>query len=314
MPFGSSSTVRGRQSALRGITLCADARRHLRNSIRHNDLHQGRNIQAPRGRVRDADWPLYAADSPPGQKVRSLVGELWPEAQQRHISIGKDCGTTKISPISCAPLVARKGRAIQAVVESAMKGSKQTPWWESQLPILSREFYNYVRKRLPTLVAEHDDLVNEALSDLSVQIGRHSGAFPATWLQSEAPGETDRARLKRLGLTILRRRIADMFRNQAKEWSQSRDIENYPDFRDFRIAPAEKGVMLAKALRVTLDVLARWPLNDRNLFGLLPEAESHPGAFTPRERHRIRKLREKLRSEIVRQVGSSVKELLRDES
>lgn len=193
-----------------------------------------------------------------------------------------------------------------------MKDRKERPWWETQLPQLSAEMRNYLGKRVPTMKGEHDDLVNEALSDLASVIQRRPSMFPGSWSASGPPREEEQAHLRRLAMRILRRRVSDLFREQARRWARSTDVENLLNVSDPHAPTAERRLMLANALRITLGVLANWSLPDRELFSMGSIGPNRRiKALTARERHRIRKLREELRAEIVSALGASVTEILR---
>lgn len=195
-----------------------------------------------------------------------------------------------------------------------MTPTKQKSWWESQLPDLNRELHRYLKKRLPTLRGDHDDLVNETLLSITQEFGRRSSGFPSTWFGASEPSEADRAHLHRLAIAVLRRRIADFFRNEVPKWNEGVTERDLSGLAAFAAPEAERGMMLAGALRIALAVLANSSKEDRDLLGFLSiGGEGYRRALSARERHRLRRLRERLRAEIVSQLGASVKEILRND-
>lgn len=200
---------------------------------------------------------------------------------------------------------------------SARRAPRQAPWWESELPTLERTLRDHLRRRLPALPHHHDDLINDTLLALSEQILRDRTAVPSSWLHPERPADPrERDYLPRLAITILRRRVADLFRERVRRWSMLA-TEN-PEEREIPAEDpsAERKRLLSRMLQVCMNVLAQTQDTDRDLLGLVSGLDEDPTRSRPltdRERQRLRRLRRRLIEAIQQQLGSSVTELLRDD-
>jgi DNA-directed RNA polymerase specialized sigma24 family protein len=180
------------------------------------------------------------------------------------------------------------------------------------LPAVTQELRAYLHRRLPSLRDHHEDILNETLAALVEQLQRHSSVFPEAWFTPVLTATNeDCARFHRLAMTILMRRIADLFRARASEWG--RRVSDY----DFNITPdqtnLERKALLRQMLQICVEVLANTPEEDRALLALVAgEDQRSQSALQPSERQRLRRLRLKLAEEISHRLGATVSELLRE--
>jgi len=171
---------------------------------------------------------------------------------------------------------------------------------------------------LPALTKEHDDLINETFLSLTKYIRgksqdeKSNDKIPKTQIDTFELSE-----LKKLAITILKRRIADYFRSgTTKWWNQVITYDSdviYSENSYF----SEKNILYIRMLKVCFDALGSMPREDRDLIAFITGQASHKNGIaieakplTSRERQRLRRIRLKLLGEIKRELGFEVSELL----
>jgi hypothetical protein len=188
------------------------------------------------------------------------------------------------------------------------QGTRDIPWWEAQLPLIRSELAAYLARRVPAWRADHDDILNDTLLAVTQQIRLHSSDFPESWFFFEQPAkEEETSRLRKLSMVILQRRIADVFRKRASVLKLHRQFN---DEAKFHQPSAERRVLLARMLEITLSVLSRIPAEDRDLFVLVAGPQAPRKVLDENERQRLHRLRTKLRDEIARQLGADSYDIL----
>jgi DNA-directed RNA polymerase specialized sigma24 family protein len=191
--------------------------------------------------------------------------------------------------------------------------TQRTPWWESELPIIRKELAAYLGRRLPGWRTDHDDLINDTLLALTREIRNHSSGFPASWARPELPeSEDERSHLHRFTMVILKRRIADLFRKRAPLFHRVVTNGDALDIADPDAVRPERKVLLARMLEVTLSVLAKMQPADRDLIAFVSGEAGLAKAMDANERQRLRRLRMKLREEILGRLGANAADLLGD--
>ena len=187
-----------------------------------------------------------------------------------------------------------------------------TPWWESELPAITRELRAYLDRKLPHLRDYHEDILSETLTSVVQQLQRRPSAFPQSWF-TPVPVVTnkDHVHFHRLAMTILMRRIADLFRARASEWG--RRVTDYDFDKQGDQSSLERKVLLKRMLQICVEVLANSSEEDRALLALVGGADQPlQNALKPSERQRLRRLRLRLAQEISLRLGATVSELLRE--
>lgn len=191
--------------------------------------------------------------------------------------------------------------------------TQRTPWWESELPVIRKELTAYLGRHLPGWRSDHDDLINDTLFALTREIRNHSSGFPASWARPETPeSEEERSHLHRFTVVILKRRIADLFRKRAPLLNRVVSSEDALEVADPVAVRPERKVLLARMLEVTLSVLAKMQPADRDLIAFVSGEAGLAKAMDAKERQRLRRLRMKLREEILGRLGANAADLLRD--
>lgn len=184
-----------------------------------------------------------------------------------------------------------------------------TPWWETELPLIGNELASYLRRRVPAWRADHDDILNDTLLAVTRQIRIHRSDFPPSWFCSGQPANQDeRSRLRKLTMVILQRRIADVFRKRAsfpELYGQLHDEANLVE------PTAERRVLLARMLEITLAFLSKLPAADRDLVALVAGPLAPRETLDESERQRLHRLRTKLKNEIVHQLKADALDVLK---
>jgi DNA-directed RNA polymerase specialized sigma24 family protein len=179
------------------------------------------------------------------------------------------------------------------------------PWWQTELPQTEKELRGYLARRLPSRAEDHDDLINETLLALSQWMRQHERSMVGSTLEDK------RRVVAAFAKVVLRRRIADRFRLDSREWRRrvdlgGRQLTDVPE----KGPPPEHSLMLRRMLEITIGILATMTKEDRDLIGF---AAGEGPALTPRERQRLRRARSRISKAIVAELGAPAAELLRED-
>jgi hypothetical protein len=156
----------------------------------------------------------------------------------------------------------------------------------------------WLRARYPTLSHLHAEFMQDAAADLTEYVQNSQNHFT----------EAD---LARIGFVILKRRVADLFRDKAARWSEQASAA--PADEPAQSAPAiDEGY--AKILRLVVGHIAHLSSSDRDL--LLRQADdmaSGRSAMSVAERQQLSRLRTRLRQAILAKHRIDIRAFLRDE-
>lgn len=182
-------------------------------------------------------------------------------------------------------------------------------WWETELPAIRDELMAYLRRHLPALSSDHDDLLSETFLSLTEHISRNSSTLPQSWFNNARPDRDEQSYLHKLATVILKRRIADNFRKRVGIQNQIPPtlMEHIPDPNSVE---QERKVLFARILEVVHLALDEMRPEDRDLVALISQGGSFRASLGERDRQRIHRIRKKLRDEIARKLGSDVADLL----
>jgi hypothetical protein len=185
------------------------------------------------------------------------------------------------------------------------------PWWETEIPLIRKELLLYLRRRVPALKSEHDDLLNDTLLGLTENVQQRRSNLPQSWFLDSVPNdESDRSHLHGLATLILKRRIADLFRRRASNrLVPIEEVEQ--ELPDFQPQVGDREVILSKMLEVTLKVLDEMSPKDRDLVAFVSRNIGLRQGLNARDRQRLHRVRKKLKDEIARHLGAEAVELLR---
>jgi DNA-directed RNA polymerase specialized sigma24 family protein len=165
-----------------------------------------------------------------------------------------------------------------------------------------------LRRRFPALRTRHEDLAQEALADLSTRVLAGGEGVPAAWLAPEEPAsEEDRAHLVRLARTILRRRVADMFRARVRG-RDGEPLEHEPEGVASTDVQTDRALHATKLLEATLAAMDELSPNDREALMLAAERDGErvEGRMPDKDRQRLSRARARLIERLRARLGDSV--------
>jgi hypothetical protein len=178
-------------------------------------------------------------------------------------------------------------------------------WWQEPLADFTRPAQRYLRRRFPSLGYLHDDLLGDALFDLTALLtGRYAESLAAP---------TDDERLKRfhrLAYTILDRRVADHFRQLYRQNTQH--IDDVPEEQLPSSGDPDAGARLdaRRAVDVLVALLDEMSPEDR-LLVTGAEMRDERAPRSDRDRQRLRRLRQQLTEKLRARLGEEALTLLR---
>jgi DNA-directed RNA polymerase specialized sigma24 family protein len=177
-------------------------------------------------------------------------------------------------------------------------------WWERELPAIAAEMRSTLNARLRVFSGEHDDLVNDTLLALSNWVQLHKERVERS---SGEPLPDGKRQLRALAMTILRRRIADLFRAHVHDAGPVNDSDErlFSEAQTEPIAAPERTVLIRHIFALTSAWIGTLPKDDADLLVL-----GSPDALTDRERQRVHRLRDRLNQVIETALGMSFAEAL----
>lgn len=155
---------------------------------------------------------------------------------------------------------------------------------DSSARVLTPALRQFLRSRF-RLVSDHEDLVQQTLSDLH--------RFLLTRLPKRPYAEDE---TRALAFSILKRRVADRFRNEARSFAA---LELGRARNELSLEPSAETVAgYRELLGTVLNFIAEMDGADRQL--LLSEAlgTDRSGSLPPADRQRLSRLRERLRKRL----------------
>jgi DNA-directed RNA polymerase specialized sigma24 family protein len=164
-----------------------------------------------------------------------------------------------------------------------------------------------LRRRIPALRTRHEDIVQEALADLADRIGDGGEGIPSSWSRREEPSDPeDRAHLARLARTILRRRVADLFRARVRGRADE-PIEHEPEAIVSRELSTDRAMQTAELLRHTAEAMNELSANDREALLLAAERDGErvEGRMPDKDRQRLSRARSRLITLVRARLGDS---------
>lgn len=183
----------------------------------------------------------------------------------------------------------------------------RAPYWRSAMSELRAMLLLDLRRRIPALRSRHEDIVQEALADLSDRILEGGEGIPSAWLQPETPSlEEDRAHLARLARTILRRRTADLFRARVRGRADE-PVEHESESVASREVASDRVAQTAELLRHTQAAMEALSANDREALLLAAERDGErvEGRMPDKDRQRLSRARARLLALVRERVGGT---------
>ncbi|MCI0627701.1 MAG: hypothetical protein L0387_39630 [Acidobacteria bacterium] len=157
----------------------------------------------------------------------------------------------------------------------------------------------WLRLRHRSLAHVHTEIVQDATTDLIQYLSEH---------KNQAHSDED---IRRIGFTILRRRVADEFRARTVQWAEDFPLDELPS-TDPSSNP-EEVLRYASLLRAVTGLIARLNKPSRELL-LRVEAGTDAAevALSDAERQRLSRLRAELRRQLAETYGIDIKQFLRE--
>ncbi len=191
--------------------------------------------------------------------------------------------------------------------------SERTHAWELALADLLPELRSWLRRRVPALAVQHDDLLNDAAESLLGHVRRDRDALPAAWFAPPDGAPLPRlGELRALAFTMLQRRVADRFRARVRTWAITADVGR--DAADASVADGvspDRALDLARILRAT--VLALDDLSDEDREIVTRVALDVQAPLDDRTRQRLRRARARIADALRQRFGDSISALLRED-
>lgn len=193
----------------------------------------------------------------------------------------------------------------------------QHPWWTTQLDEVTRRSHAYLRRHFPGVIDAHEDIASEVKTQLAEQVSRAGSEYPSSWYGlGPAADAPEHEYFFQLAHTILKRRIADHFRERTVAWARDVDIEELSEesFPDRSQPTQEVRIAHERLLKLCLEFISKLPEEDRLLVARLADSsEERNMPLTASERQRIHRIRKRLKSEFRARLGESVLSALRDD-
>lgn len=168
-----------------------------------------------------------------------------------------------------------------------------------QLAKLRPLWMNWLRLRHRSLVHAHDDIVQDATVDLIAYVSK------------DAQRKRSEEEIRKIGFTILQRRVADRFRAGVLEWAEHSQPDELPSTDSS--SDLDRALAYRKLLRAVMSMLAQLDGPSRDL--LLGDEAIGPDAAAPlsaAQRQRLSRLRAELRRQLEEKYNIDVRRLLRE--
>ncbi len=181
------------------------------------------------------------------------------------------------------------------------------PYWRRAMIELRGVLLVDLRRRIPALKSRHEDIVQEALADLANRVLDGGEGVPASWLALGDPSsEEDRAHFVRLARTILRRRVADLFRARVRGRADE-PVESEPESIASRELPTDRAMQTAQLLEHTAEAMKELSANDREALLLAAERDGErvEGRMPDKDRQRLSRARARLIALVRARLGDS---------
>jgi hypothetical protein len=161
------------------------------------------------------------------------------------------------------------------------------------------QWLGWLRRRHAGLESRHEDIVQDASADLAGYLSRMR--------TREAADEE----IRRIGFSILRRRVADAFRGRVLSWNASAPLDQVPDTTGG--ADLERVQDYSKLLRVVMGLLAPLDRASRDLIVRGQEARAPDDVpLSDAERQKLMRLRAELKRKLLERFDIDVTSLLKE--
>lgn len=164
---------------------------------------------------------------------------------------------------------------------------QKTPWWAGELDRMRPQL-----RRLVRTVGVHwdvDEIVDQAIGDLSERICHRSTDFPAGWSRSDAsPSSEDAQHFRQLVRTITKRRAYDSLRHHYVRLRHDESVSSSQAETD-----GAARLEARAALQTLSDFVDALPEHDREL--LAAPLQPEPAGLTSTQRVKLHRLRGRMK-------------------
>lgn len=182
-------------------------------------------------------------------------------------------------------------------MQPAAPASVTTPWWQGAVVGFADIGRRWLKARYPSLRHQHDDLLGEAVLQLTRVLTDPGEHWPASWFGCEDPQDEDVKRFHGLAFTVLGRRVQDEFRRDVDHWLESLD-EVPEDQHPVSTAPdAATALGHTRAVRALIRAMQAMSLRDQDLMQRVALGDSSQ-PMSGAERERVSQLRRRLRLQL----------------
>ncbi len=160
----------------------------------------------------------------------------------------------------------------------------------------------WLKARYPSLRHHHDDLLGEAVLQLTRVLTEPGEQWPASWFSSQDPHDEDVKRFHGLAFTVLRRRVQDEFRRDVDHWLES--LDDVPEDQHPASAAPDAATALGntRAVRTLIQAMQAMSLRDQALVERVALGDSSQ-PMSGAERERVSQLRRRLRVQLQLVLG-----------
>lgn len=164
----------------------------------------------------------------------------------------------------------------------------------------------WLGKRYPTIRHLHDDLISEALVQITEHLLSQPTEFPPSWFQGGTPPPDDAHRFHGFVLTVLKRRVMDQFREDFRQLAKKIILEQTANHIHQTTSKSdgdlEREFDIQRTMKALLVVMAN--LSEENRL-LLEEVAlgGREQPYSASERQRVKRLRHQLLNELTAMLG-----------
>ena len=151
-------------------------------------------------------------------------------------------------------------------------------------------------------------LRRRALESFHAEIVQDASADLLQYLSGRGQRLHSEEEIRRIGFTILKRRVADVFRSQALRWAEAPQPDELPSSDPG--ADPERVLRYARLLRLVIGLVAKLDRPSRELLMRDSTIGAPNSPLSDAERQRLHRLRQQLRHEIKEIHGIDVKQYL----
>jgi DNA-directed RNA polymerase specialized sigma24 family protein len=186
----------------------------------------------------------------------------------------------------------------------------ETAWWNQALVAFAPRARAYLRGHFPALGRVHDDLVGDALLDLTEALHARDSGLPPTWFCVDDPPRDDVDRFGKLAFTVLKRRVVDHFRRATTRIVEDIEALSESEQPVSPDAPFDHALDMKRTAGALFAALASLRVEDRELIDRVALGDDDI-PMSDRDRQRLRRLRVELMDRLRSRLGPTALDYIR---